>query len=274
MDDVYDTVDCRRLAVAMRCQCCFAVAVIHSAVFLLIRGLGGTHAQRENRYHKLLQAVLMIVGQLEDRFVLPHIERFPYLLCGLVDPRVDDEKKRAIADRLVAARGCCLDDFSLNIKTLSNGDVNTLLPGGRLNRALLICFQTNPTNIVVECAFARAACQRASGRGKRQTLASMSAKHMLSEMRAAHLKCVHVAADAPTAQRSPSSSGKRLLPSRVGYISLPDGAADGADLLVARLESPLANAGQMLMTHETCSARRSNKLRCSKYNLLADNCFA
>ena len=95
-----------------------------------------------------------------------------------------------MADNFMSLKECCLDrSFSrpLRDKTSSAAD---LLPGGRHHLLLRAAFQGLPHNIAVENSFARLKSMQKSGRGRSDISEVLCSKHLIAEVKKAHLEHV------------------------------------------------------------------------------------
>jgi hypothetical protein len=109
------------------------------------------------------------------RLVTPY-HQYPYRIAKLVDSSLSHTERLREADLFHNRNNCCLDPhFSIPLKSQASTG-SQLITDAQLTKSIALAFK----------AFARAADQRGSQRGRAQSTASAAAKHVVSEIALPH----------------------------------------------------------------------------------------
>ena len=133
---------------------------------------------------------MVAVGQTWHRLVIKYMV-YPWRLATVVDGETSsDVDRRLAASDFLELSDCCLcEGFGrpLRIFLGQNCTPADLLPGGQWFLLLKSTFQFLPFNVAVENAFARMKNMQRTCRGRNDITHSLSAKHVLAEVKAAHV---------------------------------------------------------------------------------------
>lgn len=180
------------------------------------------------------------IGQTYHRLVMPY-RSLPFILANLIDDDVVSEEKRELASWFMALPRCCLDAAtSYPLREIIKTEWD-LLHGCGVKILQSIC-STKTTNIEVENNFARAHSSKMTGRGRNEFVQSMSAKHLLSEIKLHHRKTVERAhKNGSTTGDQPYLPTQPALPPVTAESIVPTPAHDlNAQSLLVPLERFLA----------------------------------
>ncbi len=138
----------------------------------------------ETVLNRCLHCMMLALGGLFYRLIAPY-QQLPFSLARLIDVRHTEEFRKKCAREFLAMPTCCLDEgVSLPLRA-TNASVEDMMSSQTLS-VLAMVFSTKSINIAIELDFARASSQRQAMRKRAQSLASMSAKHVLSEIAHQH----------------------------------------------------------------------------------------
>ncbi|CAK9065272.1 Uncharacterized protein SCF082_LOCUS33440 [Durusdinium trenchii] len=153
-------------------------------------------------------------GSAESAFVVPEVAP-----SKIANPALTEQEARDIAQDLINAEQCCLDEgYSMRLQGVA-ASCTDLLPGGRLHKFGELLSYQKPLNAEIEDNFARHQSCARSARGKPVGLAANCSKHILAELKTDHV-------------RRQSQSGKqhasRLVDLDGGITFSPESLADWA----------------------------------------------
>lgn len=147
-------------------------------------GLPGTTPQSFTS--ELFWCCVSTVGHLWHRLVAPYRQP-PLNLARLVDHRTNERYKRRLAQWFLDLPDCCQCSSFLKPLGALKLTQDDLLEG--CGRSILhAAFHCKNTNLEVEDNFARAVSMKGACRGKTDKSHTMFSKHLLADLRAAHLK--------------------------------------------------------------------------------------
>lgn len=151
------------------------------------------------------------LGQTNHRLIQRYT-RFPWRLAILVHGEVSEADKVAVIQEFLALPTCCQSEgFCQPLRSLMgpNGSIRDLLEGGSHYLLLKATFACYPFNISIENAFARLKSQQKTCRGRADLTHNLCSKHVLSEVKAAHLN--HVKAEFEAIQATLSDAFKEQM---------------------------------------------------------------
>eukprot|EP00438_Fugacium_kawagutii_P002505 Skav232494 [mRNA] locus=scaffold3757:91032:92048:- [translate_table: standard] len=116
--------------------------------------------------------------------------QYPFALAAILDPEFPQEQKVHLLDDFFSLSPCCLEQGTcVDLKT-TFADIGVqacLQPGSRFFQTLVMLFTSKTSNVELENNFARSSSSRAYLRGRRHSSATMSVKHLISELKHQHL---------------------------------------------------------------------------------------
>ena len=129
------------------------------------------------------------IGSLWHRLHLPYT-RLPWVLARLLDSSVDINDLQELASWFLELPDCCLNGWfgkALRQQVSAPAD---LLPqsDGRGQPLLRALYNCKNFNIEVENKFARMQSMKKVGRGRMDLSHNLAAKHLLSEVKLAHVR--------------------------------------------------------------------------------------
>ena len=136
---------------------------------------------------KTFWCIVTLLGQLKHRLMKLY-ETYPYRLAKLVSAEESQQTKIDVANAFLNLPECCLSSAFTKPLRRRVRTIDELLPGGKYEGLLRGAFQGLPCNVSVEDNFARIKSMQKTGRGRRDFNYTLCGKHLLSEVKNAHLE--------------------------------------------------------------------------------------
>lgn len=146
--------------------------------WLPLAGGGGGWSPR--LYHMASVPALMEMGNIYRRFIVA-MDCWPWRLGLLLDDSLGDAAQQALAQELLDAHPCCLDDFTLKFRQESGFVVQDVLSAPRLRRLREIFEHVPLTNVGAENRFASAHTRHATSHGNAVGTETLACEHVLAE---------------------------------------------------------------------------------------------
>jgi hypothetical protein len=140
---------------------------------------GGSHGWDSHLYHLASVPALMEMGNIYRRFVVA-MDCWPWRLGHLLDEARSDAAQQSLAQELLDAQPCCLDDFTLRFRQGSH-NVQDILSAPKLRRLRHIFEHVPLTNVGAENRFASAHTRHAASHGNAVGMDTLACDHVLAE---------------------------------------------------------------------------------------------
>ena len=221
------------------------------------------------------QMLLDMTASVWRRQVRKH-QQFPWLLAALLDPDVPQRQREDLLSSFFALSPCCLEPgtaLPLKQKFAPVG-LSCLDRGSTFQQTLLCMFSSKSTNVELENNFARSSSARAYVRGRKHTTATLSCKHILSELKHQHLLAMQRDSRAKDRKRkfSEISTSNTLADQQTGHLT---------DLTTSTSMTTRQHSGTGIVTggHDvtgsslSASSSSKDKVKVNGWSLCLRDCF-
>ena len=146
------------------------------------------------------------MGQLNHRLCRKY-KQLPLSLGQLINTDLNVEQREALMKQYLSLKDCCVErHFAAPVLADLRMDG---LDG--LKDDLKMAFRSKTSNIEIETNFARASSSRMAMRGRSHTIPSMTAKHVVSEIKMIHSRMEHQLRQSESPHNNVSGIPKKIV---------------------------------------------------------------